>query len=107
MSTTEEVAMEERQDEIERLLRRCSTEELAEVATCFAIPVAEWKDHPKKNHLRAIQSQFDTLTTLEEKSNAFQRLPAALPDRLGEEMATLLTPPPLEDDTTKDVFFYV
>lgn len=76
--------MDSRQDEIERLLRKCDITELKGIATQVKVPDEDLENISKKNLLRKIQDCFDEITEEDQLELMLKSLP--LPTRFERKL---------------------
>ena len=92
-----ELSTEELQDEVERLLRRCSFDHLREVGNLLGL-VEEDFGGDKLSVRRAINDVFDAVDTADEKISLFSSIKSALPEPLQFKLSALLKPDSSQTD---------
>lgn len=102
-----ELSTEELQDEVERLLRRCSFDHLREVGNLLGL-VEDDFGGDKLSVRRAINDVFDAVDTADEKISLFSSIKSALPEPLQFKLSALLKPvstdaPKVEGEKLKKV----
>ena len=82
--------VEEIQEEVERLLRKCSDVELPLIATHVKVTEEEFRDKPRRDVLRSIQNAFDVIQEGEQKMSMFAELKSVLPTKLHVSLENIL-----------------
>ena len=83
------ITLEDLQDEVERLLRKCPEDVVVAVATHLKI---DCEDRNKRSLLRDIQEVLDDTTESDEKVAIFTELLPLLPPSLQTALTLLLSP---------------
>ena len=94
-------SVEDIQDEIERMLRKCVEGELEVIAEFMKVPEDEFQGKTNREILRKLQESFDSLPT-DQKVAIFATLEEVLPLQLKAQLKNIISKVPNEESSPED-----